>query len=224
LSCFLAELQFFSLQPNFSSSPKWWKTIEEALEIARKYQFFHWELEFPDAFKKNNKGFDLIIMNPPWEVYKPEDDDFFSVYYPRFRRIKSKPEKKKVMKRLLRKTEIATAYQEYTERINDKMKFFKTEHYSKQGRGDKNLWKLFLERVINLVSDEGSYGLVIPSGIVTDLGTKQLRETLLSNRIRSMFEFGKRQKLETLIDEEALLLAKYLRDERKTWIPRIAKL
>jgi len=35
---------------------------------------------------------------------------------------------------------------------------------------------------------------------------------------------GKRQKLETLIDEEALLLAKYLRDERKSWVPRIAKL
>jgi CRISPR-associated endonuclease Cas1 len=32
---------------------------------------------------------------------------------------------------------------------------------------------------------------------------------------------GSRQTLETLIDEEALLLAKYLRDERKTWNPRI---
>lgn len=35
-------------------------------------------------------------------------------------------------------------------------------------------------------------------------------------------KIGKRQKLETLIDEEALLLAKYLRDERKSWVPRIA--
>jgi len=33
---------------------------------------------------------------------------------------------------------------------------------------------------------------------------------------------GKRQTIETLINEEALLLAKFLRDERKTWIPRIA--
>ena len=33
---------------------------------------------------------------------------------------------------------------------------------------------------------------------------------------------GSRQKLETLINEEAQLLAMYLRDERKTWIPRIA--
>jgi len=33
---------------------------------------------------------------------------------------------------------------------------------------------------------------------------------------------GGRQAIETLINEEALLLAKYLRDERKTWAPRIA--
>ena len=33
---------------------------------------------------------------------------------------------------------------------------------------------------------------------------------------------GGRQTVETLINEEALLLAKFLRDERKTWIPRIA--
>ena len=33
---------------------------------------------------------------------------------------------------------------------------------------------------------------------------------------------GKSQSIETLINEEALLLAKYLRDERKTWVPRMA--
>jgi len=32
---------------------------------------------------------------------------------------------------------------------------------------------------------------------------------------------GKRQTIETLINEEALLFAKYLRNERKSWIPRI---
>jgi len=33
---------------------------------------------------------------------------------------------------------------------------------------------------------------------------------------------GKRQTIETLINEEALLFARYVRDERKTWIPRTA--
>ena len=32
---------------------------------------------------------------------------------------------------------------------------------------------------------------------------------------------GKRQTVETLINEEALLFAKYLRNEREAWIPRI---
>jgi len=33
---------------------------------------------------------------------------------------------------------------------------------------------------------------------------------------------GNRQSLETLINEESLLFAKYLRNERDSWIPRIA--
>jgi hypothetical protein len=33
---------------------------------------------------------------------------------------------------------------------------------------------------------------------------------------------GKSQAVETLISEEAQLLAKYLRNENKVWIPRIA--
>jgi CRISPR-associated protein Cas1 len=35
---------------------------------------------------------------------------------------------------------------------------------------------------------------------------------------------GCRQEIETLINEEAFLFAKYLRGERPTWIPRIAEL
>jgi CRISPR-associated protein Cas1 len=35
---------------------------------------------------------------------------------------------------------------------------------------------------------------------------------------------GKKQEIETLINEEALLFAKYLRNERKTWKPRIVVL
>jgi hypothetical protein len=35
---------------------------------------------------------------------------------------------------------------------------------------------------------------------------------------------GKSQEIETLINEEALLFAQYLRDEKQTWIPRIVEL
>jgi hypothetical protein len=35
---------------------------------------------------------------------------------------------------------------------------------------------------------------------------------------------GRSQEIETLINEEALLLAMYLRNEKQTWIPRIISL
>ena len=34
-------------------------------------------------------------------------------------------------------------------------------------------------------------------------------------------KYGRKQTLDTLISEEALLLAKFLRNERKEWIPRV---
>ena len=37
-----------------------------------------------------------------------------------------------------------------------------------------------------------------------------------------LIRHGKRQRIETLINEEALLLAKYLRGEKTDWAPRIA--
>jgi hypothetical protein len=37
-----------------------------------------------------------------------------------------------------------------------------------------------------------------------------------------LIRHGKKQRIETLINEETLLLAKYLRNERKSWIPRIS--
>jgi hypothetical protein len=35
---------------------------------------------------------------------------------------------------------------------------------------------------------------------------------------------GKKQEIETLISEEALLFAQYLRNEKENWIPRLATL
>lgn len=50
---------------------------------------------------------------------------------------------------------------------------------------------------------------------------KELNEYFESKVNVPFIRHGRNQTVETLINEEALLLAKYLRDELKTWIPRI---
>jgi hypothetical protein len=53
---------------------------------------------------------------------------------------------------------------------------------------------------------------------------RKLNQFFESNVEIPRIKVGKRQTLETLISEEALLLAKYLRNERKEWTPRSLQL
>jgi CRISPR/Cas system-associated endonuclease Cas1 len=53
---------------------------------------------------------------------------------------------------------------------------------------------------------------------------KGLSEYFLTEVKIPRYRIGRKQELETLINEEAMLFAKYLRDERRDWNPRIVNL
>jgi CRISPR/Cas system-associated endonuclease Cas1 len=54
--------------------------------------------------------------------------------------------------------------------------------------------------------------------------TKSLNEYFQTKVEIPRIRMGNRQEIETLINEEALLFAKFLREERETWIPRLPDL
>ena len=57
-----------------------------------------------------------------------------------------------------------------------------------------------------------------------ELFIKELNKHFTSYVNVSRIKVGIKQEIETLINEEAFLFAKYLRGERPAWIPRIAEL
>lgn len=57
-----------------------------------------------------------------------------------------------------------------------------------------------------------------------ELFIKQLNKHFTSYVNVSRIRVGKKQEIETLINEEAFLFAKYLRGEKPTWVPRVAEL
>ena len=164
---------------------------------------FHWGYHF-DKLITEKGGFDVIITNPPWEVFKPQAKEFFSQHSDLV--TKNKMDIKtfeKEQKKLLTNPEIAQAWLEYQSQYPHVSLYFRSsEQYKnqisivngkKQGT-DINLYKLFVEQCFNLLHPQGECGIVIPSGIYTDLGTKQLREMLFSQtNLTGLFCFENRK-------------------------------
>ncbi|MCA2553151.1 MAG: Eco57I restriction-modification methylase domain-containing protein, partial [Microcystis sp. M04BS1] len=164
---------------------------------------FHWGYHF-DKLITEKGGFDVIITNPPWEVFKPQAKEFFSQHSDLV--TKNKMDIKtfeKEQKKLLTNPEIAQAWLEYQSQYPYVNLYFRSsEQYKnqisivngkKQGT-DINLYKLFVEQCFNLLHPQGECGIVIPSGIYTDLGSKKLREMLFSQtNVTGLFCFENRK-------------------------------
>lgn len=176
------------------------RLIRKAEELAEKYHFFHWELELPEVFAEG--GFDAVVGNPPWDIVKPNSDEFFSNYDPYFRSY-TKQQKNKVMKKLMEENEeIKKSWEEYVSTIERESFFFRNSgFYPHQYKGDINLYKLFLERFFWLIREEGRMSIIVPSGLYTDEGCKELRRMFLENsRIEFLIGIENRQKIFPAID------------------------
>jgi len=164
---------------------------------------FHWGYEFDEVMNVRG-GFDAIITNPPWEIFKPQAKEFFADYSDVVTKNKMTIKTfKKKQKELLRQADIREAWLDYLSRFPHQSNYFRKSYQHQRaivnGRktgSDINLYKLFLERCYHLLREDAPCGIVIPSGIYTDLGATGLRQMLFSQtQIRGLFGFENRKKI-----------------------------
>ncbi len=164
---------------------------------------FHWGYEF-DQVMNERGGFDIIITNPPWEALKPQAKEFFATHSKLVSKNKMRIEEFETERaKLLQNPEIREAWLDYQSAFPFQSAYFRaaqqyenqisTVNGKKQGT-DINLYKLFTEQCYNLLREGGECGIVIQSGIYTDLGAKQLREMLFhKTQVTGMFCFENRK-------------------------------
>ena len=157
--------------------------------ILEQLKMFHWILAFGDVMAK--RGFDIIVENPPWNAVKPIEKEFFSNYESRLTKYSvDKIEARKIIENLIRNSSIREAWESYRRKIEGEADIFKNSGIYRyqsdviNGRrisGDLNYYKIFLERSYQLLSSKGFLGIIIPSGLHTDAGTKGLRRLFFDN-------------------------------------------
>ena len=167
-----------------------------SLSDVQGFSPFHWVLEFATVYAGG--GFDVLIGNPPWDQLRPSRDDFFPKYDERFR-TRRPSEKDEIQSELLEDEETTRKWKEYQDNIEVQMRYFTDgPEYNLQtpevaGRKDpneNNIAGLFVERVFDLVKEEGYVAQVLPGVIFNGSFSKDLRMKMLDNsEITSLIGF-----------------------------------
>ena len=158
---------------------------------------FHWGYVFDDIVQRRG-GFDIVLANPPWEVFQTDEKEFFQQYDSAIQKNKLRIEDwNKQFDKHMGSEEIRAAWLDYVSRFPHMARWYKkSPDYASQTSIKINLYLLFVERCFYLLRPGGHCGIVIPSGIYTDLGTKGLRELLFEQtQIEGLFCFENRKEI-----------------------------
>jgi hypothetical protein len=156
----------------------------------------HWGYVFDEIMQKRG-GFDIVLTNPPWEVFKPQAKEFFADHSDLVTKNKMTiKEFEKEQGKLLKNKTVREAWLAYESRFPHMSTWFRAApEYGfqsaivsgKKTGSDMNLYKLFTERCFALLRDGGHCGIVIPSNIYKDLGATGLRTMLFDHtQVESM--------------------------------------
>ncbi len=158
---------------------------------------FDWFKRFPDVFNRNEGGFDCVIGNPPWEQMDLPKREFFSLPAPEIANATSGAKRKKMIEALEQSdTALFQRYKLLKSSIDALRKYCQDSgEYPLTGKGRINYYAVFAELASRLVAPHGRVGLLVPSGIASDMMTKDFFAAVAdSDRLIRLYDFENRLK------------------------------
>jgi hypothetical protein len=153
---------------------------------------FDWRKRFPDVFEREEAGFDGVIGNPPWERMKLQEREFFSLPAPEIATATNAAKRRQLVAKL--EADDRPLYDRYQEALGAAdalLTYCRTSgEYPLTGKGDINTYAVFAELACRLVAPHGRVGLLVPSGIASDMTTKDFFAAVAqSNRLIRLYDF-----------------------------------
>ncbi len=167
-------------------------------KLTQQYSFFHWYLEFPEIFGREDPGFDCVLGNPPWERIKVQEKEFFQQKAPTIANAKNAAQRKKLIASLTETDEALSRQFKTAKRTSEcTSKFIRNSgRFPLTSSGDVNTYAIFAEHACQLVCSMGRTGIIVPSGIATDKTTADFFKNIVDGqRLVSLFDFENRMKL-----------------------------
>jgi hypothetical protein len=153
---------------------------------------FDWRERFPAVFNRAEPGFDCVFGNPPWERIKLQEREFFSLPAPEIATATSAATRRQLVGKL--EAADPPLYERYrrAQAAADSLLTYcrGSGEYPLTGKGDINTYAVFAELAYRLVAPHGRVGLLVPSGIASDMTTKDFFAAVSqSKRLIRLYDF-----------------------------------
>ncbi len=177
------------------------KLLKKASRLADEERFFNWQVEFPGVWtdwrsRTRRGGFDAIVGNPPWDRIKLQQIEWFSTRRVEIAMARRATDRKRMIGRLESAGDsLADEFHIASTRAASASRVARQSgEYPLLGRGDINLYSLFVERSMDLLNRDGLVGLLIPSGIAGDkTAATFFRSVATTGRLKALFDFENRR-------------------------------
>jgi hypothetical protein len=163
--------------------------LQVVKELAERYRFLHWELEFADQFSERG-GFDLVLGNPPWIRVEWKEVGILGDHDPSFvlRKLSAKQTSDR-REAALEQFNLRKAFLTAHEEPSGQQAFMAAVANYPHTEGVKvNSYKGFVQLGWRLLRDRAVAGLLHPEGIFDDPNGGRLR-TAAYPRLRRHYQF-----------------------------------
>jgi len=175
--------------------------LEKAHALAAEQRFLHWQIAFPGVWKNWTSaapegGFDAVIGNPPWDRMKMQEVEWFAARAPQVaRQARAADRKQMIAEMKAASNPLISLYERASTLAETAMALARSSgNYPLLSRGDINIYSLFVERAQALIKVDGVAGLLVPSGIASDLGASAFfRKVATAGRVLCLFDFENRR-------------------------------
>ncbi|MCC6643086.1 MAG: hypothetical protein IT386_18140 [Deltaproteobacteria bacterium] len=155
--------------------------LTSARDAARDLGALHLLTAFPEVFLRKRSGFDCIIGNPPWDKVMFEAQQFWVTRAPGLNAVPAARRPQEID--TLRSERPLDAVAEERERASrERFQHYVRAFFYYTGRGHYDFAKLFVERAVALLADDGHLGYVLPRNVLVLGGWTKLRPLLFRDR------------------------------------------
>lgn len=155
---------------------------QSAQEALNPLKAFHFPVRFPEVFRRDRSGFDVIVGNPPWEKAKLEEHEFWMRYHPGLRALSQREREQATQELKATRPELKAKLKEEQKEAERIRQLLTSGAFPGMGTGDPDLYKAFCWRFWNLARTDGGWlGVVLPRSAFAAKGSERFRKTMLDH-------------------------------------------